>query len=223
VAPEQRKENGVLQVLQPTQPVTDSNESVYIARVTAADPAHKPASIAEVEPVLRADVIKQQAYALAKADAEKLLAQAREKGLKEAAGGIGVVTAGPITSQSGEIIPGFPVSGTSAAKFTEQAFKLVSTPTSRPSGKPLKLIELAKDGRIVVAELGDLQAMWNERSRAMQEAQLHAVMGNELTQRFSRDWFDYDSVARRLSYVPNAAVHDQEAPTPPPQPVAPIF
>src|SRR5206468_9309554 len=42
---ENRSELNSLQLFQPAQPMTDANNSVYIARVSAADPAHKPATL----------------------------------------------------------------------------------------------------------------------------------------------------------------------------------
>jgi hypothetical protein len=49
--------------------MTDENGSTYIARLTEADPSHKPGTFVEVEQAVRADVIK-AAYDLAKADAK---------------------------------------------------------------------------------------------------------------------------------------------------------
>ena len=40
--PERREETGMLRVLEPTRPLHDSNQALYVARVSAADPSHRP-------------------------------------------------------------------------------------------------------------------------------------------------------------------------------------
>ena len=252
----QRKEGSWLRVLEPTRPMEDPNESIYIVRLSAADPSHKPATIAEVEQQLRNDLLTARAYDLAKADATKMLAQAREQGsLKAAAGDRPIVTAGPINNRPGQVIAPLALTGAAADRFTGRAFRLLAT--TQPTGgaravvapstnraaaaattapaaaattqgaggatpKPIDLIELPRDGRVLVAQLGDVQAMWTERSYPMEEAQIHMALGRGMMQRFLQSWFNYDAVINRLHFVPEADA-DLLQGGPPAQPPPPIL
>jgi hypothetical protein len=239
----QRKEGGWLRVMEPTRPMVDANDSVYIVRLSAADPSHKPASLAEVEQQVRADLLTARAYELAKADATKLLEQARQAGLKEAAAGRPIVTAGPLTNRQGQVVPSMALTGAASDRFINRAFKILSTAsaaTTKPAApapstaaattqdggtaqpKPLELIELPRDGRVLVAELGDVQAMWTERSLPMEQAQIHRALGMQLMQRFIPAWFNYDSVVARVNFVPEANAELLESGTAPQQPLPPI-
>ncbi len=220
--PDRRGDTNVLQEFEPTRPMQDSSGVVYIARVSGAQPTHKPEALAEVEPLVRADVTNKAAYDLAKADATKLLDAARKTDLKTAAAGKSLVTVGPLTVQPGAPIPGLLVSEQLTGSFLSQAFKLITTPTSRPSGKPIELIELPPDGRVLVAELASLQAMWTDRSKPLQEVQMSMMLKNELDSRFGADWFDYKNVVSRMNYVPDASMKDQDTPASPTEPVSPI-
>jgi hypothetical protein len=248
---ENRSQTGVLQLMEPTRPMNDSAETVYIARVTAAETAHKPASLAEVEKQVVDDVKTKLAYEQAKADAQKLLDQARQQGdLNKAAGGQGVIKVGPLTNRQDQPIPALVLTGDASTRFTEQAFKLLSAPpttapsaqaaastapttgsvassTTKPAGPArIGLVELPHEGRVLVAQLGDVQAMWNDRTLPMEQAQLAAMMKQEDESRFNREWFTWEAVTSRLGYVEEAGQQhsrDGGAPSAPPPPQAPIF
>ena len=108
-------------------------------------------------------------------------------------------------------------------RFPPRLFALITTPTSRPSGQPVALIEIARDGRALVTELAKVQASWTQKSLPFEVAQVHAMASDRLKQDFARNWFDFDSLATRLKYVPDKDFKDTEAVTPPQQPVAPTF
>jgi hypothetical protein len=258
---EQLKEqsSGWLRVMEPTRAMTDANDSLYIARISAAEPAHRPAAIAEVEERVKNDLATARAYELAKADAEKTLEAARQQGLKEAAAGKPVITAGPLTNRPGQVVPALALTGQAADRFVARAFKLLSAGTSSagvpsaevPSAgvssagattqaspstavastqgaggakKPIELIELPRDGRVLVAELGDVQAMWTDRSLPMEEAQIQMALGRRLAQAFAQGWFNFDSVVARTKFVPEGEGEELlQHGTAPQQPVAPIF
>src|SRR5450432_2711469 len=84
----ERDNPNVLHLFQPATP-SKNNETagdVYIFRITAADPAHKPASISEVQDQVEHDWRRLQAFDMAKADAQKLLDAAKTVGVESAAG-----------------------------------------------------------------------------------------------------------------------------------------
>jgi hypothetical protein len=224
--PEQyRNKSEILKVLEPTPPMIDDNGSVYIARISEADPSHKPTNFVDVEKDVRADVISAAAFDLATADANKLLDQARAKGLSEAAAAASkpVLPVGPLTSHSQQGIPVLGLTGAGAADFLRGAFALITTPTSRTSGQPIVLISLPREGRSIVTELNKVQASWTQRSLPMELAQVHAMAADQLRQDFSRSWYDFNSLSSRLKYVPDASFKDNEVVAPPEQPVAPTF
>ena len=224
--PESQRDDqmGIFQVLEPTRPLHDSVDGVYIARVSAAEPSHKPAALTEVEEQVRADVISAQAYELAKAEANKMLEQARAKGLEAASGGKGVVNVGPLTRRQGQVVPALTLTGDAATRFVDGAFKLLSTPTSRPSGKPVNLVEMPQAGRLFVAQLGNVDAMWNERTRPMAEAQIRQMVEQGLAARFGEDWFNYNAVTARTGFEPDENFRLEDvAPPAPAQPVRPLF
>jgi hypothetical protein len=218
-----RNHPDVLQVLEPTRPMRDASETVYIARVSAADPSHKPATLAEVDSQVRTDVITAAAYELARADAAAMLKQAKESDLKSAAGNKTLIKVGPLTREPGPTIPGLTLQATPANDFLAKAFKLLNVSSTKPAGKPTDLIELPRDGRILVAELGDVQAMWNAQTRSMEEAQIVQEVEREFQQRFSQEWYNYDAVASRLKFVPEGDVSPKDRPARAPEPAPPKF
>jgi hypothetical protein len=219
-----REETGVLQVLEPARLVRDSAGTTYFVRVSAADPTRKPATLSEVENAVHDDVITAAAYAQAKAEANKLLDQAREKGLSAAAGGKGVIRIGSLNHRPGESVPALSLpAGAAANTFLDGAFDLLATPTSRPSGKPVALIEIPREGRAIVAELDNVDATWTAKSLPFEEAQVQAGLTGQFQSDFARTWFSYPSLSSRLNFVPDTSFKDSEAPPPSPQPSAPIF
>jgi hypothetical protein len=218
-----RNHPDVLAEFEPTRVMHDAARNVYIARVSAAQVSHKPATLAEVEDQVRTDVIAKAAYDLARADASALLEKAKQSGLKSAAAGKSLLAIGPLTREPGASIPGLPISAASINMFLDKAFKLVTTPTSKPSGKPMELLELQHEGHVLVAELTDVQAMWNERTRSMEESQVADEVQRQFAQRFSQEWFNYNAVESRLKFVPAEGFSSREAPARPPEPAPPIF
>jgi hypothetical protein len=221
---ERRDDSGMIRRFEPTRPLRDSVQTTYIARISAADPTHRPAMLAEVEPQVKADVITAQAYELAKADANKLLDAARQKGLSQATSGKGVVSIGPLSNRPDQPIaalglqPGLP-----ANQFVGACFDLLGTPTSRPSGSPVALIELPREGKVIVTELGKVDATWTQRTLPFQEAQLHALLTEQMAEGFIRAWFNYQSIAARTNFVAEAGYKESESPAAPPPPAPPIF
>jgi hypothetical protein len=186
---------------------------------------------------------------LAKADAMKTLEDARQHGLADAAAGKTVVTAGPLTNRPGQVVPSLALTGPAADRFVSRAFKLLAIgPTTQPATaatptvrattntavattqggaaipKAVGLIELQPDGRVLVAQLGDVQALWSQQSLPMEQVQVQRAVAVGLVGEFIQSWFDYDSVVARLNFVPEASAKEElETGTAPHQPDAPIF
>jgi hypothetical protein len=219
VSPEHREDSGVLHLFEPSKVLRDESDTDYIARVSDAQAAHKPATLAEVEPGVRADVVSAKAYEQARADAQKLYEKAKEGSLKEI-GGSSVITAGPILNRPGPI-PGYPISGNAADVFIPEVFKLVSTAPAKPSVKPTTLIEIPTAEKAIVAQLQDVSPLFNTNTMPLEAARLRMTMSNQLTQLLGQRWFDYQTVAQRTHYVPDPA-YQKEEPTGPSEPRPPV-
>ena len=57
----------------------------------------------------------------------------------------------------------------------------------------------------------------------MEEAQVALMQKYMEMAQFATTWYDFDSVTKRLNYVPIKQKNQDESSTPPPQPQAPVF
>lgn len=219
--PEELQESReALAVWAPSRPLRDAANNGYLARLTAADPAHAPEALAEVEDAVRADVTAAAAFEQAKADAEKLLEQAKQSGLRQAAQSAQrvVLTVGPFPADIRGKLPGLEMKNEeSTAVFADEAFDLLSTPAPRDGAKPMGLIELPREGKVYVAELADLQqrpqmAMFGGDTAA---AEIERGMLQELERMFEVYWFNFEDAKQRLNYVATDIARDDSQPQTP--------
>ncbi|HEY7116331.1 MAG TPA: hypothetical protein VH475_07090, partial [Tepidisphaeraceae bacterium] len=122
-------------VWEPTPVFHNAVEDSLIARVTAADAAHVPASLDEVKDKVAADVKLAAAYGMAKKEAQAALDAAKSgKWLANVAADKGrkVMTTGLFSPSPGGMGPlpisGYDLKGQALATFTEGAFKLLTQP-----------------------------------------------------------------------------------------------
>jgi len=225
--PADRKDDpSVLSLFEPSRPLRDSANNVYVFRLTAARPAHAPATPAEVDEPLRRDVIAAAAYEQAKADATALVDTARQSRLKAAAQGAqkNVLTVGPFPTDVRGAMPGLQLKDAANAAFAQGAFKLITMSTTRGGGKPVALIELPREGTLYVAELLDVAARPQMAMMGSLEAEVERGVLQELQQYFQAEWFDFDNARRRLNYASAEPDRQSEDPIPaaPPRP-RPLF
>ncbi len=218
--PEDQPENAnALAVWAPSRPLRDAANKGYIIRLTAADPAHAPRALAEVQDAVRADVIAAAAFEQAKADAATLLEQAKQSGLRQAGQSAqrNVLTVGPFPAEIRGKLPGLELEGDeSTARFADGAFDLLSTPAPRDGAKPVGLIELPREGKVYVAELADVQARPQMAmfSGDTPEGEIERGMLGELERAFEVDWFNFENAKERLNYVATEAPRESEPQTP---------
>src|SRR5207237_2307823 len=75
-----------IKLLEPSRPLSDITETTtYIFRLTAVDPAHRPADSRDVLQKIEEDLRTAGAYELARADATKVLEAAKSSTLRAAA------------------------------------------------------------------------------------------------------------------------------------------
>ncbi|MDQ3441132.1 MAG: SurA N-terminal domain-containing protein [Planctomycetota bacterium] len=217
---ERREDPAALALYEPSRVLRDIGNNVYLVRLTAADPAHAPASIAEVADAVRNDVIAAAAFEQAKADATKLLDQAKQSGIKRAAQSAqkNVLTVGPFPSDVRGKLPGLELKDdASSAVFAAGAFDLLSTPPPRDGAKPVALIEVAKEGKVYVAELADVQQRQQmSQSGASPAAEIERGMLAELERGFENQWYNFDDVKKRLNYAATELSNreDRQQPSP---------
>jgi hypothetical protein len=219
---EQRGESGILHRWQPSSMLRDEAGNLYILRVSDAEVAHRPATPTEVEYAVRADWIQSQAYQQAKIAAEKLLSEAKVKGLRPAAAAASaMVISVSSVNQRGAPMQGYAIAPPAGERFIAESFKLLSTTRPSAAAQPLRLIELPQAGKAIVAELADVAPMWKPQFEYAAIEQVAGEASSLERFNFRRWWFDYNSVVSRLSYV-NTETSGQE-PTVPPAPAEPIF
>jgi DNA uptake protein ComE-like DNA-binding protein len=211
----------LLKVLAPAMPMKDDDETVYIFRLTAADPSHKPSDPTEVLAKLREDVITATAYAKARAAAEELLKSAKASGLDSAAQSAKrtVITAGPFRGM-GEAIPNYP-SGRRAGAAGVHGRGDEATQAGRVRPASAGADRLPQDGKVLVARLADVKPAWDGDTQYMVEMQLNQQMTSELERLLQNDWYSYPALVARLNYQPESSGRSKSSsdqPTPGPAP-----
>jgi hypothetical protein len=124
---------------EPTPAFTNAKDDVLIARVTAADPAHAPASLDEVRDRVVADVRQAAAYDKAKQAAQAMLDAAKNgKWLQSVANEQNrkMITTGAFQLTAGQTgVPNYDLKGAAAEAFVQGAYKLLSQATPRGGGE----------------------------------------------------------------------------------------
>ncbi len=221
-----------LKPLQPSQPLRDQAGNVYLYRTTAFDPAHRPASLDLVEKQVAQDVQRQAAYQLARAYADKLLEQARQSSLADAAKSDGkkVITTGLFSGRAGGAVPMYPLPPETTPLFVQQAFDLMnhmtSSATTGPTTAPaatapatttptitaatapaahaatLGLIELPTADRLAVAQVAQVQPYYDWQTLPQAQLGVRRMVDGQFSSLLLRDWFNYQNVVKRLDYQP---------------------
>lgn len=196
-----REQAFALHVFQPSQAMTTFDGTFAIFRITAAQPAHKPATIDEVAAQVESDVKRRLQYEAAAADAKKLLESAANTNLNSAASSAGklVIDSGPMRLMGQVAIPGLLLGNTAQQQFRQQAFDLLTD--LHPVKPPTKLIELPTEAKALAVELRALEGSFPAELTPMLEANIASSVQNQTVQLLAPLWFNYDSVVERTGYV----------------------
>ncbi|MDB5304372.1 MAG: hypothetical protein JWM97_1921 [Phycisphaerales bacterium] len=196
-----RKPGDLLQVLQPSEQLTDFSENAYVFRLTDASPAHS-ADLAEVRARVEADAQLQAGYDAALAAAKQLADAGGKDGLSKAAVAAKrvVISTGAFgfTSQY-PIIPNFEADFSSTSALMAKAHELLTQATPA-NPHPVALVEMPADRKVVVAELADVNLDIPADELAMMKLQMAAKEQSMITEQLAQSWFDYDAVTKRLGY-----------------------
>jgi hypothetical protein len=193
----------VLDLYEPSRPLTDEDRTAYIFRVTDAQKAHKPASMEEVKEQVEKDWRQARAFELAKADAEKLAEEARKTGLKEAAGDRKVVMTGKFSTASMGAIENYDLPSTAAPAFIRGTFDLVSQLSGDSAKtKPIGVIEMPEAGKVAVAELIYVDSAIKPESLEMAQSIFMSDIVQQFQMALAQQWYDFDAVAQRTGFRP---------------------
>jgi hypothetical protein len=196
-----RKSDSLLQVLQPSEQLSDFSENAYVFRLTDASPAHA-ADLAEVHARVESDAQAKAAYDGALAAAKKLADSARKDGLLKAAVAehrVVVSTGAFGFDQRMPKIPNFEADFMSTAALTDKAHSLLSDATPA-NPHPVAVVEMPADKKVVVAELADVTLDIPADRLALMKIRTTANEQQQGSEMLAQSWFNYDAVVKRLDY-----------------------
>ncbi|MDW8262389.1 MAG: hypothetical protein RMJ35_07665 [Phycisphaerales bacterium] len=196
----ERDQAFALQLFQPSQTLTMPDGGFALIRLTAAEAAHRPASLDEVAQDVERDLKLSWAYDMARSEARKLLEAAGSAGLDSAAASSGrlVLDSGPLRLGRSLEIPGLALSAGSQRSFALQAFDLLAE--DRAGRAPVGLIELPAEGMVIVAELRDVRSSVTPELLSAAEAQIVMQSTLQLSQELASAWFNYENVMERTGF-----------------------
>ena len=167
-----------LAVMKPSEPLAGGDGTEYVFRVTTADPAHAAPDLASAREQVVADARRVAAFELATADADALVAAAREGGVASAAQSADpprtVVRTGPFDARTfGDANYALPSSGAADSAdarraFVEGAYDLLSLPPDLAN--PVGRIDLPTAGRVLAAGVQDVIPQWADEAERQQFA-----------------------------------------------------
>lgn len=191
---------GVLKLFKSSPLRTDAEGNRYFFRLTATDASHKPASIDAVKEQVELDWKKNQAIELAKADAQKLLEAAKTTELEKAAGDRKVIQTGEFPA-SVPVVDNYSLTSRGTRRFITKSYEMLEALAGKTSNRPVTLIDLPTDGRVVVAELVFVDSAINPATEELLAQYLSSEMQQQLQSQMSRSWFNGEAVAERVGYV----------------------
>ena len=196
-----------LALFQPSAPLNnDDNQTTYQFRVTDRIAAHRPASMADVAPIVKADWIRAQSYQAAQARATALRDAAAKTGLLPAAAATGdiVVTtppfsAGMASKEGADTIPSVPLTGDDVSMFKDKCQSILEAAAKHEPA--VAVVEAPNEFRVLVIELDDVQPDWPKGQRYIAEATVTRELMSEFGRQLASDWYKLASVEGRLGYV----------------------
>jgi len=197
----QRKIPQVLSLFETSAPLADDNDDVFLFRIVATDPSHQPADMTGLAERVTADWKKQWAFDQAKAAAQQLVDAAKSSDLRSAAGARPIISVGPFDEFSPTPITALNLTREEAARFRQQAFRLIGELARHPNTHPLRVIDLPGEQRTFATELESVTTRPMPPNANILLAQAGADLRREFAQPIAMTWFTYPAVVSRLGYV----------------------
>jgi hypothetical protein len=204
----QKTSADVLKIGQPSRRFHDAAGNVYIAQLRDAKPAHPPADLNAVKDKVDADLRTKLAYDAALAAAKKLHDAAGAKGLAEAAKAANkdvfespafFDNRGNADASPAVLIPHVNLAPSARQTMVAGAFELLAK-ASPEKPHPTSLIEMPAAGRIVVAELGDVERIWPDDQQQLAELDAARELTIRRAPQVMSQYFSFDALKQRLQY-----------------------
>ena len=216
----------LLATFQPSLPLDDVKGNYYIFRITAGDPAHAAATVAEVEGKVKSDWTATQAYDLAKQAAGKFLESAKSQGLDaaaKAAGDLPVTTTGLFYNNARAEIPKFTLGEQAKPKLIEDAFGLLRQRLQSGNLHPMQQVDLPRARIAVVAQLENATPAIEHPGFAQRVFATQNNAEGELLIGLAANWFNPEQIQHRMDFKPSEASTRRRGPERPEPIPPPIF
>lgn len=188
-----------LSIMQPSVPLTDEMQNVYVFRVTAADPAHPAAEMEPYAEQVEKDYRTAEAVNLARAEADKLLGAARKEGLEAAAKAAGktVKLSGAISQFGVEDNDALKLKFESQRLLRKAAYDLLTDADAVKAGRAVGVVNLPRDGKVLVISVADIKPTQPDRPAYQLELMYARARAMEAEDAFLEAWFDGKNVIKR--------------------------
>jgi hypothetical protein len=194
---------------QPSNPVEDPQENVYVFRISGSEAAHQPV-LSDVRDQVVADCKISAAYSKALQIGKLLLTSANNLGLDVAVARTKLSP--PIltdsfspeairTGRAPAVISPLILASDSARDLADVSQKLLITPPAKDNRRQL-LAELYADRIVAVIELREAKPAWDADTKPMFTAQVTALLEREQQIPLELSLFKPEDVVSRLDYKP---------------------
>jgi hypothetical protein len=204
---------------QPSNPMEDETQNVYVFRISGNDRAHTP-PLADVKDQVISDWKINAAYEKALEASRQLLASAQKQGLDAAAAeghySSPIVTDpfDPKAIQAGEAAPSIPplqLTPDSARELADASLNLLTTSRGQ-NNRPQLLAELYADRIASVIELHEAKPLWNPQTKSFYIIQMMMRMREQLQPPLNAQLSTFQVVSDRLNYQPEKNSKTAESP-----------
>jgi hypothetical protein len=204
---------------QPSNPLEDETQNVYVYRISGSDRAHTP-PLADVKDQVAGDWKINAAYQKALETSRLLLASAQKQGLDAAAAEahlsspITTDSFDPSTVLSGRVpasIPPLNLSPDSARELASVALQLLTT-TPGGNGRQQLLAELYADRIASVIELHEAKPIWDSQTKSLFTMEIMSELRQQQRIALNAQISTAQAVSDRLGYQPEKGPTTAESP-----------
>lgn len=210
----------LLDLGQPSPVFNADDGNLYVARVVAVEPAHAAKNLDDIKALVDRDVRRSKAFDLAVAAAQATLEKANAAGGLEKAG---------VTVQTSEFFPydtpsPAGLTGANAAGWVGPAFEALRGVKSKDALPVRTVARQQNAGAVAVIEVFDVKTLLNTQiEQATRQQAEQEIARVTVPAGLADQWFNFDSVSRRVNYVPDEPRHEAPQPAAPRGPANPFM